>query len=244
MRSKGGDAFVLLTSMLATLAVAGAAMATFADGGRALPDYAAAHLASSWPALAKFLSPDGRGETIWFEAVEVPGFDSPSQASAAYRAQFGFSFSEIAGLLAELVFLGAVFFGAFAIIERRARSRSAPYRVAGLEIPPGRECYHLLICGSPGSGSRPRSRTLLDQIRARGASAIVYDVVGRFHPVSAGAGGDHRRAPRSQASQSPRRGNRRLEGVGVRRKVADFSTDEPRDRHRSTLDRAHPSDHR
>ena len=42
------------------------------------------------------------------------------------------------------------------------------------------ECYHWLFCGSPGSGKSTAIKDMLDQIRARGERAIVYDISGEY----------------------------------------------------------------
>ncbi len=47
--------------------------------------------------------------------------------------------------------------------------------LSGLPMPNGFECRHLLIHGTTGSGKSVCIRELLDQIRARGDKAIIYD---------------------------------------------------------------------
>ena len=47
--------------------------------------------------------------------------------------------------------------------------------LSGLPLPHGFECRHVLIHGTTGSGKSVCIRELLDQIRARGDKAIIYD---------------------------------------------------------------------
>ena len=49
------------------------------------------------------------------------------------------------------------------------------YSVAGIRLPKNAETLHLVIVGSTGAGKTTATLDLLDQIRARGDAAIVYD---------------------------------------------------------------------
>jgi len=53
-------------------------------------------------------------------------------------------------------------------------------QLGGIPIDRHGECYHWLFCGSPGSGKSTAIKDMLDQIRARGERAIVYDISGEY----------------------------------------------------------------
>jgi type IV conjugative transfer system coupling protein TraD len=56
-----------------------------------------------------------------------------------------------------------------------ATASSAALQLATLTLPPGVECAHLLFHGTTGTGKSTAIKALLEQIRARGDRAIVYD---------------------------------------------------------------------
>jgi DNA helicase HerA-like ATPase len=60
-----------------------------------------------------------------------------------------------------------------------------PYDVTLAGIPLFREAEtdHILVCGAPGSGKGVAIKELLDQIRARGDRAILYDPSGEYVQV-------------------------------------------------------------
>jgi len=55
------------------------------------------------------------------------------------------------------------------------RWRWSDYSVAGIRLPKNAETLHIVIVGSTGAGKTTAALNLLDQIRARGDAAIVYD---------------------------------------------------------------------
>ncbi len=63
------------------------------------------------------------------------------------------------------------------LLDRRS---DRAYRVAGIQLAPGKECYHFLFTGSPGSGKSTAIKDLLAQVRRKGAPAIVYDLSGEY----------------------------------------------------------------
>ena len=65
---------------------------------------------------------------------------------------------------------------------KRLLWRDEPYRIAGIEWPYGSETLHMLINGSTGSGKTTEMSNLIDQIRARGRKAIIYDKMGSYIP--------------------------------------------------------------
>lgn len=66
-----------------------------------------------------------------------------------------------------------------------ARRSGAPYdfTLAGVPIFRDAETDHVLVCGAPGSGKGVAIKELLDQIRARGDRAILYDPSGEYVQV-------------------------------------------------------------
>lgn len=58
--------------------------------------------------------------------------------------------------------------------------RKPRYKLAGVGLPEAAETQHILISGAPGSGKSVAILDLLDQVRARGERAVVYDLNGEF----------------------------------------------------------------
>lgn len=56
----------------------------------------------------------------------------------------------------------------------------SPYRLAGVRLTKDGERLHVVIVGSTGTGKTTAILNLLDQIRARGDAAVVYDPDGTF----------------------------------------------------------------
>jgi type IV secretory pathway TraG/TraD family ATPase VirD4 len=138
-----------------------------------------AELLSRSRTLAELASPDGDGEVAWFE-IEGGQFLRPKEVDSMLEARLGHS------AFATLLFifgLGSIAGSIFSILlrERARRSQSlAPFTLGGVGIDASKTCYHLLISGSPGSGKSTAIKDLLDQIRARGRRAIVYDIGGEY----------------------------------------------------------------
>jgi type IV secretory pathway TraG/TraD family ATPase VirD4 len=60
------------------------------------------------------------------------------------------------------------------------QNNDAGIRLGASVIPRAKEAEHFMICGSPGSGKSTLIRSLLDQIQARGQTAIVLDIESEF----------------------------------------------------------------
>ena len=64
---------------------------------------------------------------------------------------------------------------------RRKELRTAPrYSLAGVPYPIGSEVQHTAISGTIGSGKTQAISSLLEQIRARGDRAVIFDLTGGF----------------------------------------------------------------
>jgi type IV conjugative transfer system coupling protein TraD len=61
-----------------------------------------------------------------------------------------------------------------------ARNDTAPYSIAGVPMRKGSETLHTLIGGAQGTGKSQQFIRLMQQVRARGKRAIVYDPSGEF----------------------------------------------------------------
>lgn len=66
-------------------------------------------------------------------------------------------------------------FSRFFLKRPSKRHSVMPLKIATVSLPPGVECGHLLFHGTTGTGKSTAIQSLLDQIRARGDRAIVYD---------------------------------------------------------------------
>jgi type IV conjugative transfer system coupling protein TraD len=79
---------------------------------------------------------------------------------------------------------GATLAPAEAVIALAKASRLGyDFTLAGLPIFRETETDHILVCGAPGSGKGVAIKELLDQIRARGDRAILYDPSGEYVQV-------------------------------------------------------------
>lgn len=156
------------------------------QGVAVLGDYAVAAAASSSSSAAAWLSPTWGPDRAWFTALGEPGFRPVADVYAHLRADVfgGRAFVELLGLAVLVTSWLVLLFVALDGVRqgRKGRATDAPpgYRVAGVELPPGKECYHVLCCGSPGAGKSTAIKELLDQIRARRDRAIVYDLSGEY----------------------------------------------------------------
>lgn len=61
-----------------------------------------------------------------------------------------------------------------------AREDTAPYSIAGVPMRKGSETLHTLIGGAQGTGKSQQFIRMMQQVRARGKRAIVYDPSGEF----------------------------------------------------------------
>ena len=71
------------------------------------------------------------------------------------------------------------------VVAALARASHLPYdfTLAGIPLFREAETDHILVCGAPGSGKGVAIKELLDQIRARGDRAILYDPSGEYVQV-------------------------------------------------------------
>jgi type IV secretion system coupling TraD/TrwB family protein len=146
---------------------------------RLLPEYVRATVLAHSNALAQFASPDGDGERAWFE-LDGGGFFAPGNVVAALEERFSHSALAILMFVLALGSLAGCFVSIL-LRQHRKKSRAAPqFTLGGVRIDEAKICYHLLISGSPGSGKSTAIKNLLDQIRARGRRAIVYDIGGEY----------------------------------------------------------------
>jgi type IV conjugative transfer system coupling protein TraD len=65
----------------------------------------------------------------------------------------------------------------------KASKLAYDFTLAGVPIFRDAETDHVLVCGAPGSGKGVAIKELLDQIRARGDRAILYDPTGEYVQV-------------------------------------------------------------
>jgi len=63
---------------------------------------------------------------------------------------------------------------------KRRKAGTAEFELAGVPLPPASERQHMLMIGSTGVGKSTAIRELLDQVRARGEKAIIYDPGGHY----------------------------------------------------------------
>lgn len=175
-----------LVAAVATLAaVVAFQLLSFDDRIGALPNYIKAWATSNSLMLARFLSPDGTGAVVWFDGPWIYGFYESKDVVAILGQAFRRSVPALAALF--LARLAAATVLAILLVRwlRKANLlRTIPPRdawvVAGVPVPDEKACYHFLFCGSPGSGKSTAIKETLDQIRARGRRAIVYDLSGEY----------------------------------------------------------------
>ncbi len=157
-------------------------------------EYTWANAAPAAPALVSFASPDGQGTRGWYDDPLEPGFYSHDVVRHYLEMEvvgqsFGWFVAQgIAKLLlwgGALACLGAV---AHTVLTRK---RAHAITVAGVRIPRHKETSHFLMNGSPGSGKSEAIKKMLDQIRARGERAVVYDISGEYTEYFYREGTDH-----------------------------------------------------
>jgi type IV conjugative transfer system coupling protein TraD len=79
---------------------------------------------------------------------------------------------------------------------------SAPYSLAGVPFPKGAEFGHISICGTTGTGKTVLISDLLQQIRANGDKAFVFDKMGAFTEHFFKEGKDHLLNPFDSRSET------------------------------------------
>ena len=64
--------------------------------------------------------------------------------------------------------------------ERKAAGLHHPYTLGGVPYPYGLEQSHTVIIGTTGSGKTTQMKSLVAEMRARGDSAVIFDLTGAF----------------------------------------------------------------
>jgi DNA polymerase III delta prime subunit len=163
--------------------------------------YAKAEAFVAAPAVRGLLAPEWSPDVLWIDGA----FRSGEAAVVTQRARFGGR--SVLHLVAGYVFIAAWAAVGIALARRQWRVRfggggEGGYRLAGVELEAGKECYHVLLCGSPGSGKSTACKDLLDQIRARGERAIVYDLSGEYLRLYFRPGRDRLLSPSDARSET------------------------------------------
>lgn len=171
----------LLSLLVGIMLAAVSAATSYGRGALALGDFVSAGLVRRGGAAAGLL--EGRPGEVWCEALGAPGFRPAPEVERRLTAEFGRTCPALlAAMAGKAVLGGGVVFLVLVRLEaaRSQNRRRRGYHLAGVEVPPGKECYHFLVTGSPGSGKSTAIKDLLDQIRQRGARAVVYDLSGEY----------------------------------------------------------------
>ncbi len=153
-------------------------------GKTSFGDYFWSGVYLSVPPAARLASPDERARMAWYGSPE-PGFRDTEKLHEWLRAEV-FGGTSVGGLAAEWLAWSAFAWSLLVIWSwwrlKRGKTREAAggVEVAGVELRPGAECEHFLFTGSPGSGKSTAIKEVLDQVRARGQRAIVFDPSGEY----------------------------------------------------------------
>jgi type IV conjugative transfer system coupling protein TraD len=143
------------------------------------------HVAGEAGALAALISLPATAAFAWFAAW----FGRRSKES---RHERGATLSELTQLVAEISahnrikraeeYRKALGFGwrLTSAPERRAAGLYEPYALAGVPFPWRLEQSHAMLIGTTGTGKTVALRDLLQQVRQRGARAVVFDLTGAF----------------------------------------------------------------
>jgi len=148
----------------------------------ALDDLLVANASTTSAWAAELVAPSGHPGVVWIDDGLVRGFHDSATAVAGLEALLGATSAALLGiwcLAAALLFLG-LRFAMDVLARRRSPATRGALEIAGVEIPEDRAPYHFLVCGSPGAGKSTAIKGLLDQVRARGDRAIVYDASGEY----------------------------------------------------------------
>jgi type IV conjugative transfer system coupling protein TraD len=140
-----------------------------------LPSYGFIALANAVPSFAELASPSWDGATIWVTHGVHRGLVRPAEAMLLLQHL------SLGGILGAFGF-GAAMGGASvaAVFHYRKPRDTGELELGGLRFPRKREVNHFLISGTTGAGKSVAATHLLDQIRARGQRAIIYDTKGEF----------------------------------------------------------------
>ena len=151
--------------------------------------------------IADLPDPKGSGELIQVPKADVQRYTGRSFESVSARLQESLFLAflvAVAGTVTAAHFLRQS--GRSATEDRHIRGTTiAPpdvvaalakashlaydFTLAGIPLFREAETDHILVCGAPGSGKGVAIKELLDQIRARGDRAILYDPSGEYVQV-------------------------------------------------------------
>jgi len=137
------------------------------------------------PAAALASPDDGDGIAWYAGAGEVPdGFYNNEILNHSLKIVVYDDASLLAILLGWFwrvgLLVGGSFWGRKFYSATRRNDGKNVIRLAGVDVREGTECYHMLFCGSPGSGKSTAIKELLDQVRDRGQRAVVFDTSGEY----------------------------------------------------------------
>jgi type IV conjugative transfer system coupling protein TraD len=147
-------------------------------------DYYWSSLYLSFPPAARLASPDDGARLAWYTTPE-PAFRDTEKVHAWIRAEV-YGGTSLLGLGFEWIAWSAFAWSVVSLWTRwRSRKQARKSQgicvlVAAVELRPGAECEHFLFTGSPGSGKSTAIKEVLDQVRARGQRAIVFDPSGEY----------------------------------------------------------------
>ncbi len=151
--------------------------------------------------IADLPDPNGSGERIHVPKAAVQRYTQPSFDSVSHRFQESLFLTfllAVAGTVTAAHFLRqsgrsatedqhirGTTIASPDVVAALARASRLPYdfSLAGIPLFREAETDHILVCGAPGSGKGVAIKELLDQIRARGDRAILYDPSGEYVQV-------------------------------------------------------------
>ena len=151
--------------------------------------------------IADLPNPNARGARIEVPKAQVQRYTWHSYETVSRRFKEAFLLGSILAIVAMVtaaIFLrrsgrtatedqhvrGATLAPVESVIAQTKASISAyDFTLAGVPIFRDTETDHILVCGAPGSGKGVAIKELLDQIRARGDRAILYDPSGEYVQV-------------------------------------------------------------
>jgi len=138
------------------------------------------------PPAAALASPDDGDGIAWYAgAGEVPdGFYNNEILNHSLKIVVYDDASLLAILLGWFWRVGLLLGGSIWFRKhypkRHPENGKPAINLAGVDVREGTECYHMLFCGSPGSGKSTAIKDLLDQVRDRGQRAVVFDTSGEY----------------------------------------------------------------
>lgn len=146
-----------------------------------LDDYALTVLCDRAATVGRWLSPDFDGKLLWYDLGGESGFRASSKMLGYLHAVFdGRGITDLLVQTMGHALVAAAVLAPPLLRRRRALSDDGALQLGDVRIPRKVHAYHMFVCGSPGSGKSTGIKELLDQIRARGERAIVYDCSGEY----------------------------------------------------------------